>query len=117
MIGASFTEDGHMVTRVQKLIRRLKHDDPLKRIHAGLLLGDMGAAATEAVPTLLEMLNGSSVQDRKLAAVALGYIGRGAVEAVPALRHAMRDTDEVVRRLAAAALEKIHAPEGRDRAA
>ena len=106
-----------MVTRVQKLIRRLKHDDPLKRIHAGLLLGDMGAAAKDAVPTLLELLNGVHVTDRKLAALTLGYIGPWAAEAVPALRHALGDADQVVRQFAAAALEKIHAPAGKDKAA
>jgi HEAT repeat protein len=68
--------------RLQKLIRRLKSVDELKRIHAGLVLGRMGAR--EAVPTLLELLQDENAQKRKLAAWTLGYIGQGAVEAVPA---------------------------------
>jgi hypothetical protein len=38
--------------RLQKLIRRLKSPEDVKRIHAGLLLGRMGQEATAAVPTL-----------------------------------------------------------------
>ncbi len=93
--------------RLQKLIRRLQSPHDLKRIHAGFLLGRMGPAATEAVPTLLELLQGESVQNRKLAAWTLGYIGQGAVEAIPALLVAVRDSDEGVRKMACEALEKI----------
>src|SRR6516162_3849713 len=94
--------------RLQKLIRRLKSPHDVKRIHAGLLLGRMGAEAREAVPTLLELLQGESVHNRKLAAWTLGYIGQGAVEAIPALLVALRDTDEGVRKMACEALEKIN---------
>src|SRR5689334_5770623 len=86
--------------RLQKLIRRLRSTDELKRIHAGLLLGRMGAAAKEAVPALLELLKDGSVQNRKLAAWTLGYLGPGAVEAIPALLVAVRDSNEGVRMLA-----------------
>jgi HEAT repeat protein len=108
--------DAQDESRVQKLIRRLKHEDHLVRIHAGALLGDMGLAAKEAVPALLELLTGDSVQDRKLAAMTLGYIGQGASEAVPALRNALHDPEDAVRRLAASALAKID-DAGRARAA
>ena len=91
--------------RLQQLIRRLKSADDAKRIHAGLLLGQMGAR--EAVPTLLELLHEQSVPNRKLAAWTLGNIGQGAVEAIPALRLAVQDTDEGVRKMAREALEKI----------
>jgi HEAT repeat protein len=93
--------------RLQKLIRRLKSPHDVKRIHAGLLLGRMGPEAREAVPTLLELLQGASVQNRKLAAWTLGYIGQGAVEEIPALRVALRDSNEGVRKMAREALEKI----------
>jgi HEAT repeat protein len=93
--------------RLQKLIRRLKSPDDLKRIHAGFLLGRMGPEAREAVPTLLEMLNDGSAPNRKLAAWTLGYIGLGAVEAIPALLVAVQDTHEGVRQMAREALDKI----------
>ncbi len=92
-------------TRMEKLIRRLTHPDPVIQIHAGLLLGDLGAEAREAVPTLLELLRGESVQGRKLAAMTLGYIG--VPEAVAPLRRALTDDSEAVRTLAAGALAKI----------
>jgi HEAT repeat protein len=94
--------------RLQKLIRRLKSANDLKRIHAGLLLGEMGAEAREAVPTLLELLHEESVQNRKLAAWTLGYIGQEAVGAIPALLVAVRDSNEGVQQMAREALEKIN---------
>ena len=94
--------------RLQKLIRSLKSPYDLKRIHAGLLLGRLGQEARVAVPTLLELLQDESIQNRKLAAWTLGHIGQGAVEAIPALRVAVRDSDEGVRQMAREALEKIN---------
>jgi len=93
--------------RLQKLIRRLKSPHDVKRIHAGLLLGRMGPEAREAVPTLLELLQDESIQNRRLAAWTLGNIGQGAVEAIPALLVALRDTSEGVRKMAREALDKI----------
>ncbi len=106
---------GEPLTRTQKLIRRLTNPDPIIQVHAGMLLGDLGADAREAVPTLLELLRGESVQSRKLAAMTLGYIG--VPEAIPALQQALTDTDEVVRKLAAGALAKIEATARNTRAA
>jgi len=93
--------------RLQKLIRRLRSPDDVKRIHAGLLLGRMGPGAAEAVPALLELLQDASVQNRKLAAWTLGSISRGAVEAVPTLLVAVQDTNEGVRKMVREALDKI----------
>jgi HEAT repeat protein len=104
-------------SRVANLIRRLKHDDPIVRVHAGFALGDIGPAAHPAVPTLLELLTGENVQDRRLAAVTLGGIAQGAAAAVPVLRNARKDADAVVARFAEAALEKIVATGGQARAA
>jgi HEAT repeat protein len=106
---------GEPRTRTEKLIRRLTHPDPIRQIHAGLLLGDMGPDAREAVPTLLELLKGEGVQGRKLAAMTLGYIG--VPEAVPALRQALEDGNEAVRKLAAGALLKIESSTARSRVA
>jgi HEAT repeat-containing taxis protein len=105
---------GERQTRTEKLIRRLTNPDPVIQIHAGILLGDMGTAARGAVPTLLELLRGESVQGRKLAAMTLGNIG--VPEAVPALQQALDDGNEVVRKLAAGALAKIR-PTAQTRAA
>jgi HEAT repeat protein len=93
--------------RLQELIRRLTSPHDLKRINAGLLLGRMGPEAREAVPTLLELLQDESIQNRRLAAWTLGNIGQGAVEAIPALLVALRDTSEGVRKMAREALDKI----------
>ena len=93
--------------RLQKLIRRLKSPHDLKQIHAGLLLGRMGPEAREAVPTLLELLQNESIQNRRLAAWTLGNIGQGAVEAIPALLVTVRDSNEGVKQMAREALEKI----------
>jgi HEAT repeat protein len=103
--------------RLQKLIRRLKSPHDLKQIHAGLLLGRMGAEAREAVPTLLQLLQDASAQNRKLAAWTLGYIGQGAVAAIPTLLVAVQDTDEGVREMARGALEKISPSDTQARAA
>jgi HEAT repeat protein len=93
--------------RLQKLIRRLRSADELKRLHAGWLLGRMGLEAKGAVPALLELLKDGSAQNRKLAAWTLGYLGWGAAEAIPALRVALQDTHEGVRKIAREALDKI----------
>ena len=93
--------------RLQKLIRRLKSADELKRIHAGLLLGEMGAEAGKTVPTLLEVLHDENVKHRKIAVWTLGKIGQRAVEAVPALLVALKDTNEQVQTMARESLEKI----------
>jgi HEAT repeat protein len=98
--------------RLQKLIRRLKSADDLKRIHAGLLLGEMGAEAGKAVPTLLELLHDQNVYHRKVAVWTLGKIGQRAVEATPALLMALRDSNEGVRKMACEALDKISPPFG-----
>ena len=103
--------------RLQKLIRRRRSPDDVKRIHAGLLLGRMGPGAIEAVPTLLELLQDASVQNRKLAAWTLGAIGQGAVEAIPALLVAVQDTNEGVRKMAREALDKISPSSTQARAA
>ena len=103
--------------RLQKLICRLRSPDDVKRIHAGFLLGRMGPGATEAVPTLLELLQDASVQNRKLAAWTLGSIGQGAVEAIPALLVAVQDTNEGVRKMAREALEQIGSSGTQSRAA
>jgi HEAT repeat protein len=84
------------------LIALLNDPDPLRRIHAGMLLCGMGPAAAPAVPRLVEMLQAGDAQDRRLASWTLGDIG--VAEATTALDEALNDQDEVVRRFAAEAL-------------
>jgi HEAT repeat protein len=103
--------------RAQTLTRRLHDPDLVVRVHAGILLGDLGPAAGPAVPALLELLRGDVVQDRRLAALTLGRIGHAAAAAIPALRQALRDPDATVRRFAAAALDEIEPTPGQAKAA
>jgi HEAT repeat protein len=67
----------------------------------------MGPEAREAVPTLLQLLQDESIQNRSLAAWTLGNMRQGAVESIPALLVAVRDSNKVVRQMAREALEKI----------
>jgi HEAT repeat protein len=90
-------------------MRRLHSPDALKRVHACVLLADMGAQAKEAVPTLLQLLQEDNPHSRKLAAWTLGSIGQGAGEAIPVLMVAVRDSQDEVRKMAREALEKISA--------
>jgi HEAT repeat protein len=82
--------------RLEKLLRRLRHDDPVIRIRAASLLSDMGPQAGAALPILVELLVDSSAQRRKLAAWTLGNLGQHAVEVIPSLRKALQDSDEGV---------------------
>jgi HEAT repeat protein len=104
-------------TRIETLTRRLHDPDLVVRVHAGLLLGDLGPAASPALPALLALLQGDVVQDRRLAALTLGRIGHPAAAAIPALRRALRDPDATVRRFADAALAEIESTPGQSRAA
>jgi HEAT repeat protein len=103
--------------RVQTLTRRLHNPDLMVRVHAGILLGDLGPAAGPAVPALLDLLQGEIVQDRRLAALTLGRIGHAAAGAIPTLLQAVRDPDATVRRFAAAALAEIEPIAGPGKAA
>jgi HEAT repeat protein len=103
--------------RIQTLTRRLHDPDLVVRVHAGLLLGDLGPTASPALPALLDLLRGDVVQDRRLAALTLGRIGHAAAAAIPALRQALRDADATVRRFAAAALAEIEPAPGQAKAA
>jgi HEAT repeat protein len=60
------------------------------RVTAAMALGNMGAAAQEAVPALIRALKDQDSQVRNWAATALGSIGPAAESAVPALKRAAR---------------------------
>jgi hypothetical protein len=92
---------------VAGLVGRLRHEDVVVRLHAAVLLSELGDAAATAVPGLLEALDVEDAHVRRVAAWTLGYVGRGAAETVPALRRACADPDEAVRQTACAALETL----------
>jgi HEAT repeat protein len=96
--------------RLEKLLRRLRADDPVIRIRAASLISEVGPQARAALPTLLEFLSDASPQRRKLAAWTLGNLGKQAVEAIPALGRALQDSDEGVSSMSQQALEKILRP-------
>jgi HEAT repeat protein len=79
------------------------------RASAAIALGMMGAEASEAVPTLVEILaeNGTWEFQRAANCFALGRIGRCASNALPALKRALQDTSPIVRAHAARAIEAI----------
>jgi HEAT repeat protein len=102
---------------VAMLIQRLKDPQLTVRVHAGVLLGGMGAKARPALPTLLELLASDDRHNRRLAALTLGFLGHEVAEGVPPLRNALHDEDETVRRLAADALQEIATADARAKAA
>ncbi len=87
----------------------LKDADAEVRATAGSAIGNLGAAATPAVPALVAQMQGDpSKEARETAARALGRIGKAAKSerrAIPALREAaVKDADPVTRVVALGAL-------------
>ena len=78
------------------------------RLSAASILGEIGAAAKDAVPELICALH-SDVGPFREAVVeaALGNIGPAANEAIPALRYALQDNDQDFRNAAKKALDEI----------
>jgi len=89
------------------LIQNLQAAELTIRIHAGLLLGQMGLEARPALPALLHLRNSMDVHDRRLATMTLGSLAHDLTEAVPPLLNALHDEDDAVRRLASEALEEM----------
>jgi HEAT repeat protein len=77
--------------------------DPIRTTRQAAIeaLGELGAAATTAVPGLIVTLEGSDTKLGTSAAYALGKIGPGAKAAVPALIAAMGDDEQNLRQCAA----------------
>ncbi|MBP60684.1 MAG: hypothetical protein CMJ62_04080 [Planctomycetaceae bacterium] len=92
---------------VLALTKRLKDDDGGFRSLAAYALGQLGPAAQDAVPDLIEALQDSSYKVRSSAAYALGRIGPAAQSAVPALISRIGDEQQEVRSSAAAALGEM----------
>jgi HEAT repeat protein len=77
------------------------------RVGAAVYLGNIGPAAKEAIPDLIEALKDKDEDVREQAATALGKTGAEARPAVPALRLALQDDAGGVRKAAAGALTQI----------
>jgi HEAT repeat protein len=94
---------------VENLLRALQ--DPRTRWMAIVALGELGAAARDAVPALIEALEDPDAAVRWDAAKALGKLGPAAVRAVPALAAVVHEqSDAIVRNYAVAALGSIGPP-------
>jgi HEAT repeat protein len=87
------------------LRKALKHQDGNVRSGAASVLGEIGPAAKDAVPDLIEALKDRDM--RPIAVGALGRIGPAAKDAVPALIEALKDQHFIVCNAAAKALEQI----------
>jgi hypothetical protein len=69
--------------------------------HAAFALGEMGGAAGEAVPALIEAMQSGQMDVRLQAVLALGKMGAPAKSAIPALDHVRKnDPSEEIRTLA-----------------
>lgn len=85
-------------------------NDDKSRHWAVVVLGEIGPAATSAVPALLKVLKSEDVVSRGEAALALGAIKPDAADVVDALAGALKDKNGMVRASAAYALGEIGAP-------
>ena len=77
-------------SKVDSLIGRLEHRDPVERSVAAWELGRMGPEGAKAVPSLIDALDDPDDAVCCSAAQALGNMGAAAAPAVPALRRALR---------------------------
>jgi len=88
------------------IIKDKKISTPVQ--HAALdILGEMGPAAGEAVPVLIDSLKDQKIVVRSKAAIALGKIGPEAKDAIPALKETLKDDNILVRKNAKWALSEI----------
>ena len=91
----------------------LKDGDAEVRATAATAVGNLGAAAVSAVPSLIAQMQGDkSKEARETAARALGRIGKAAPKerqaVAPALRHtASKDADPVTRVVALGAINRL----------
>jgi HEAT repeat protein/tRNA A-37 threonylcarbamoyl transferase component Bud32 len=102
-------EPSGVTPAVQNLLQAMQ--DPKSRWMAVVALGEMGSAAREAIPALVDALEDEDVAVRWDAAKALGKMGPAAAGAVPALAAVIhQQNDAIVRQYAVAALGKIGPP-------
>ena len=80
------------------------------RAAAADVLGNIGPAARDSAPAMIETLGDENVWVRRNAVEALGNIAPATLDAVPAVITTLSDTDERVRRNAAVTLAKMGQP-------
>jgi HEAT repeat protein len=80
------------------------------RAAAADVLGNIGPAARDSAPAMIEILGDENVWVRRNAVEALGNIAPATLDAVPAVITTLSDTDERVRRNAAVTLAKMGQP-------
>jgi HEAT repeat protein/tRNA A-37 threonylcarbamoyl transferase component Bud32 len=81
---------------VERLLKAIQ--DPASRWMAVVALGQMGPAAHEAIPALIEALEDAECAVRWDAAKALGKMGVVAARAVPALTAVLHEQDDAIAR-------------------
>ena len=89
------------------LTSMLKDDCARVRMIAAVFLEQIGPAASDAVPNLIEALRDDNAKVRLRAAYALAEFGAVASAAVPPLLDAVQDESEMVRNAAAVAARRI----------
>ena len=92
---------------VQPLIDTLTHENATTRADAAIILGDIGLAASAAVPQLIHNLNDAAANVRTAAAEALGLVCQSKATAVLPLCQALSDADPSVRTAATFALNRL----------
>ena len=90
--------------------RGLKSKAPRIRTRGALGLAQIGPAARQALPALLQAARDEDLRVRASAAQALGSMGSAATEAVPALEDLLKDPSFPVRMYAVRALSQIGSP-------
>lgn len=76
--------------RLSEWLRLLESDDAFERLGAARSLGDMGAEAAGAVPSLIKSLSDRDPFVQSAAADSLGEIGPAAASAIPAMVKAFK---------------------------
>jgi len=76
--------------RLSEWFRLLESDDDFERLGAARSLGDMGADAAGAVPSLIKSLSDRDPFIQSAAAASLGEIGPAAASAIPAMVKAFK---------------------------
>src|SRR5262249_25141354 len=99
--------------QVAELVVTLKNGNPAERAAAARILGELGPAAKDGVPGLIEVLADEDASVRRSAARSLGDIGHAARAASPALAKALKDNDWQVRQAAAYALGRVGGKEAK----
>jgi HEAT repeat protein len=92
---------------VSHWVEALRDPDPVVRMKAVKILGNVGPADATAIPALITAVKDADFAVRDEAVLALLKIGPAARDAIPVLTEAQHDEDPTVRSHAAKALARI----------